>query len=163
VAGTATRADLERALTQAATRADVDEITARAIWPVATSLQQLIEAAPPSQNSIRHTLKRLTDAIEAAEAVVEAAELSRPERDEAAELSRPERDEAAADAGNDPEVDDPAVPDASEIWGEEGKNGATARSSDRDHHRKSPTRRRLERSGPGRAYTNWKYRRSELG
>ncbi|HJP66814.1 MAG TPA: hypothetical protein VKA30_10985, partial [Actinomycetota bacterium] len=104
--------------------------------------------APPSQNSIRHTLKRLTDAIEAAEAVVEAAELSRSQTPE----------ETAAEA--EPiEVDGP---DPVEIWGEDTGNGSAARLAEREHRRKSATRRRLEHSRPGKAYANWKYRRSEL-
>jgi signal transduction histidine kinase len=152
VALTATAADVERSVAHVATPADVAHGAARAVEQLRSSLQQMAKTSSvPSPAALRVALNRLAEGIEDVQTIVE--ESLDEER-----LEKPIEPDPATNgsSGNGP--------DPSAIWGDEVSTAAEFGPDDgpRDHRKRSPTRRRLEHSWPGRAYSNWKYRRSEL-
>jgi hypothetical protein len=153
VSQTATPADVERAVARTATPADVAHGAAQAVQPLLSSLDQLMRKAPSSSPALQEAMFRLMEGIDAAESIVQQAL---------------DRDQRAPDLGGSPAPtvgsngDKPEVPDPSAIWGDEpvAAGGELEPDAEAEHHRRPPARRRVGWSG--RAYANWKYRRSEL-
>ena len=154
VAQTATPADVERAVARTATPADVAQGAARAVQPLVSSLDQLMRKAPASSPALQEAMFRLMDGIESAEAIVAQAlnEEAGTAEPNGAAFDHPESNGDTPSDG----------PDASVIWGDDTAETGGELELDADHQRRSPARRRLNHSWPGRAYANWKYRRSEL-
>jgi hypothetical protein len=144
VAKVATPEDVERAVARTATRADVEHLTVAALRPLRTSLEELFDRAAATPAGLHEAVDRLVGGIDAAQAVVHEATTS-----ESRSPNGPSGDAAS--------------PDPVTIWGEE--NGAdpglqSVALGPRDHRRRSGARRRLEKSWPGRAYAQWKWRRT---
>jgi hypothetical protein len=154
VSQTATPADVERAVARTATPADVAHGAAQAVQPLLSSLDQLMSKAPASSPALQEAMFRLMEGIDAAEAIVEQALKPEPN------LDGPEGGIVATDPGSNGAK--PDGPDASAIWGDDSGEIGGELKFDPEAARlgRTPARRRV--GWPGRAYANWKYRRSEL-
>ncbi len=170
VAKVATSDDVERAVARTATAADIEDLTMAALQPLRNGLEELSERVGTTPASLRDAVDRLVDGIDAAQAIVDQA--TRPETQSPNGRSgdipgegSPEPDAQAIEGqASAPENRglDPA-PDPASIWGgEDGTDPALQAASlgPRDHRKRSPVRRRLEKSWPGRTYSQWKWRRT---
>jgi hypothetical protein len=115
-----------------------------ALRPLQTSLEELSERAGATPAGLREAVDRMVGGVDAAQAIV-------------VEATTPEIRSPNGRSGDD------ASPDPVTIWGEE--NGAdpglqSVALEPRDHRRRSGARRLLEKSWPGRAYAQWKWRRT---
>jgi len=155
VAMTATAADVERAVGRTATPTDVAHGVSRALGPLVSSLDRLVDVAPAEPSSVlRGAMDRLRDSIEAARSVVDQA-LS----DEA---GRQPMEGPADDAHPRPNGSGNGGVDAASIWGTEWPGGPTRSTGSGSGENPGHTQmqHRVAHSWPGRAYANWKYRRT---
>jgi hypothetical protein len=151
VALTATPADVERSVSKLATPDDVAHGAAHAVEQLRSSLQRFAQTDPtPSSAALRVALNRLAEGIEDVQSIVEG---SLPEdRFERTLEPDPATNGSSSNGG----------PDPSTIWGEDASSAPEFGPDDplRDHRKRGPVRRRLDHSWPGKAYANWKYRRT---
>ena len=145
VALTATPADVERAVARSASPTDVAHAAARAMAPLRTALDRLAQTGPPpSAAALQAAMSRLREGIEDVQAMVE----------DSLTTARVE-----GSATPEPSSNGNSGPDPSTIWGEEGGEAAEV-FEQWAPDRRSAARRWFDRSRPGRAYADWKLRRT---